>query len=208
MKSKSALVFVVDDDPSMRKSLSRLLASAGYEARVLASAGEFLACALPDCPACLVLDIKMPKISGIDLQKEIMRRRLAIPIIFITGHGTIPMSVSAMKNGAAEFLEKPFDRQVLLGAIEKALAKDKAARVERDAADEIAKRFESLTPRERQIFAQVVTGKLNKQIACELGIVEKTVKVHRARVMEKMKTASLAELVRISSRVVDSSPDK
>lgn len=208
MKRKSALVFVVDDDPSMRKSLSRLLASAGYEAKVCASAGEFLACALPDCPACLVLDIKMPKISGIDLQKEMLRRRLAIPIIFITGHGTIPMSVSAMKNGAADFLEKPFDRQVLLAAIEKVLAEDKAARVERDAADEIAERFESLTPRERQVLAQVVTGKLNKQIAHELGIVEKTVKVHRARVMEKMKTASLAELVRISSKVVDLSPDK
>lgn len=192
----------------MRKSLSRLLASAGYEAEVFASAGDFLACAPPDCPACLILDIKMPKISGIDLQKEMIRRRLAIPIIFITGHGTIPMSVNAMRNGAADFLEKPFDRQILLAAIGKTLAKDKAARLERDAADEIAERFESLTPRERQVFAQVVTGKLNKQIAHELGIVEKTVKVHRARVMEKMKTASLAELVRISSKVVDLSPDK
>jgi FixJ family two-component response regulator len=204
MKEPARLVFVVDDDPSMRKSLARLLSSAGFTARIFASADEFLACAPPDCPACLLLDVKMPSKSGLDLQGEMAARELLIPIIFITGHGTVPMSVRAMKAGAADFLEKPFDRRALLAAIDKAVEKDARARQERGAADEIARRIASLTQRERQVLAHVVTGKLNKQIAVELGVAEKTIKVHRARVMRKMQASSVAELVRFASMAKNS----
>jgi FixJ family two-component response regulator len=204
MKMPSPVVFVVDDDPSMRRSLARLLASAGFTTRIFDSADEFLACEQPDCPACLLLDVKMPKSSGLDLQDEMGTRGISIPIIFITGHGTVPMSVRAMKAGAADFLEKPFDRRALLAAIEKAVEKDRKARQEQGAADEIARRIASLTPRERQVLAHVVTGKLNKQIAVDLGVAEKTIKVHRGRVMEKMQASSIAELVRLTSMVKSS----
>ncbi|MDD5557892.1 MAG: LuxR C-terminal-related transcriptional regulator [bacterium] len=192
------LVFVVDDDPSMRRSLARLLSSAGIEARIFAAAGEFLACERPDCPACLLLDVKLGGKSGLDLQDEMARRGIALPIIFISGHGTVPTSVRAMKAGAADFLEKPFDRAALLAAVRQAFEEDSRARRERAAADEVARRIASLTPRERQVLELVVAGKPNKQIAADLGIAEKTVKVHRARVMEKMRASSLAELVRLS----------
>jgi len=201
VKEPPPFVFVVDDDPSMRRSLARLLASAGFTARIFASADEFLACEPPDCPACLLLDVKMPKSSGLDLQDEMGARGLSIPIIFITGHGTVQVSVRAMKAGAMDFLEKPFDRRALLAAIEKAVELDRKARQEQGAADGITRRIASLTPRERQVLAHVVTGKLNKHTAVDLGVAEKTIKVHRARVMEKMKASSVAELVRLVSMV-------
>lgn len=199
MNGMSPIVFVVDDDPSMRRSMSRFIASAGFRARVFASAEEFLACDPPGCAACLVLDIKTPRMSGLDLQEEMARRGILIPVIFITGHGTVSTSVRALKGGAVDFLEKPFDRCALLDAIERAFARDRTARRERSAGNDIARRIASLTPRERQVLSLVVSGKLNKQTAGELGIAEKTVKVHRARVMRKMKASSLAELVLLAA---------
>jgi FixJ family two-component response regulator len=201
MREPPPVVFVVDDDPSMRRSLTRLLSTTGLEVRTFAAADEFLACEQPDSPACLVLDIKLKGASGLDLQDEMARRGLVLPIIFITGHGTVPGSVRAMKAGAADFLEKPFDRSTLLAAIQKAVERDRLSRRDRAVVDEIAKRIATLTPRERQVLAHVVAGKLNKQIAADLGVVEKTIKVHRARVMQKMKVSSLAELVCLASRV-------
>jgi len=200
MRESAPLVFVVDDDHSMRRSLARLLSSAEIEVKVFASADEFLACEKPDRPSCLILDLKLERQSGLDLQDEMARRGIMLPIIFITGYGSVPTSVRAMKGGALDFLEKPFSRRDLIDAIRRAVENDRKARQERTAADEIRQRIASLTPRERQVLAHVVAGKLNKQIASDLGIAEKTIKVHRARVMQKMKVTSLAELVRLSSR--------
>jgi FixJ family two-component response regulator len=202
MAALSATVFLVDDDPSVRKALARLIKSAGYEVQTFASAREFLD-NRPDAkaPACLVLDVRMPGLSGLDLQQALYDDIEALPIVFITGHGDIPMSVKAMKQGAIDFLPKPVRDNEFLRAIEQALARashDRAARLE---LDHIQLRVESLTPREREVMTLVVRGLLNKQIAFELGTVEKTIKVHRARVMEKMQVESLAELVRLAERV-------
>ena len=198
MTSPAAVVFIVDDDASVRKSLSRVISTAGYRVQAYASPQEFLAREPEPGPSCLVLDVRMPGVTGLDLQQTLARAVHEIPIIFITGHGDIPMSVKAMKAGAVDFLTKPFAGKDLLDAIQRAVAKDTRDLGVEARDDEIRARVKRLTPRESQVFALVVTGMLNKQIASELGIGEKTVKVHRARVMEKMEAGSLAALVRLA----------
>ena len=195
-------VFVVDDDPSIRESLGLLLSSAGYGIKTFASAREFLKSERSTSgPACLILDIKMPGISGLDLQAELASRNYAIPVIFITGYGDIPMSVQAMKKGAVDFLSKPFDDGQLLDAVKAALLKDEQTRSSLDEQKNIMKRLESLTPREYEILTYLITGMLNKQIAYELKISERTVKAHRKQVFDKVGVASLADLVRLTEKV-------
>jgi FixJ family two-component response regulator len=196
--SPAAMVFVVDDDASVRKSLSRVISEAGYRVQTYASPREFLTRVPEPGPSCLVLDVRMPGVSGFELQQTLTSAVHEIPIIFITGHGDIPMSVKAMKAGAVDFLTKPFSGKELLDAIQRAVAKDTRGLSTEAREDELRARVKRLTPRESQVFALVVTGMLNKQIASELGIGEKTVKVHRARVMEKMQAGSVAALVRLA----------
>jgi FixJ family two-component response regulator len=193
-------VFVIDDDASIRKSLSRLLRSADYTVETFPSAEEFLCREHFDGAGCILLDVKMPGLSGMDLQEELSKADYHMPIIFITGHGNIPLSVQAMKKGAVDFLTKPFDSKELLQAIERAIEKDTTARAEYDEALDIRSRIELLTPRENEIFPYVITGMLNKQIALKLNISEKTVKVHRGRIMEKLEVNSVAELVRLAEK--------
>jgi FixJ family two-component response regulator len=195
-------VFIVDDDASVRRALTRLIKSAGYEVQAFASARDFLEHGTAGCdgPACLVLDVRMPGLSGLDLQQELEAANALLPIIFITGHGDIPMSVKAMKHGAVDFLPKPVKDKVLLSAIEQALDRAVRERSAHDELDDIRGRLETLTPRELEVLRLVITGMLNKQIAHRLGTVEKTIKVHRARVMEKMQVQSVAELVRLAER--------
>ena len=198
MTSPAAMVFIVDDDASVRKSLSRVISEAGYRVQAYASPREFLGRPPEPGPSCLVLDVRMPGLTGLELQQTLATAVHEIPIIFITGHGDIPMSVKAMKAGAVDFLTKPFAGKDLLDAIQRAVAKDTRDLGTEARDDEIRARVNLLTPREKQVFALVVTGMLNKQIASELGIGEKTVKVHRARVMEKMQAGSVAALVRLA----------
>jgi FixJ family two-component response regulator len=202
MSKPTSIVFVVDDDPSIRESLSLLLSSAGYGVKTFASAKEFLESerGTPG-PACLVLDVKMPGLSGLDLQKELMSRNIIIPIIFITGHGDIPMSVQAMKKGAVDFLPKPFDDGDLLEAVEQALLRDSQTHADLDEKKRILQRMDSLTPREHEVLTYLITGMLNKQIAFELNISERTVKAHRKQVFDKMGVNSMAELVRLTEKV-------
>jgi FixJ family two-component response regulator len=201
MTAAGPTVFVVDDDPSVRKSLTRLLAAAGYTVEAFASAREFLAREPHGGPCCLVLDVRMPGLSGIGLQETLAAGGRRMSIVFVTGHGDISMSVRAMKRGAVDFLTKPFDARDLLAAIERAMAKAVHELEDEARATEVQTRVKMLTPREAEVFALVVTGMLNKQIASALGIAEKTVKVHRARVMEKMRAGSVAELVRLADRI-------
>jgi FixJ family two-component response regulator len=196
-----AIVFVVDDDEGMRQSLKNLIGSVGLRVEAFASAQEFLRSKLTDMPGCLVLDVRLPGLSGLDLQKRMVEAGIEIPIIFITGHGDIPMTVRAMKAGAMEFLTKPFRDQDLLDAIQQALDRDRAARKQRTQINELHNRLDSLTPREREVMGLVVAGLLNKQIAGELGTSETTIKIHRHQVMEKMGAGSLAELVRMADRL-------
>jgi FixJ family two-component response regulator len=201
MTAPEATVFVVDDDPSVRRGIARLVKSAGYTSQGFPSAREFLDAELPQCPGCLVLDVRMPGPSGLDLQDELAARGISIPIIFITGHGDVPTSVRAMKAGAVDFLEKPFEDQALLDLIRRSIARDREKRAEHARIDSIRERIDSLTPREREVFELVITGMLNKQIAYDLGASEKTIKVHRGRVMRKMGVESVAELVRLAQQV-------
>jgi FixJ family two-component response regulator len=194
-------VYIVDDDASVRKSLTRLVAAAGYRVHAFASAGEYLAREPVVGPSCLVLDVRMPGLTGLDLQKALAAGSHRTAIVFITGHGDIAMSVTAMKAGAVDFLTKPFAGTDLLAAIQRALAKDTRDLGTEARTAEIQERVKLLTQRETEVFALVVTGMLNKQIASALGVVEKTVKVHRARVMEKMRAGSVAELVRLADAV-------
>jgi FixJ family two-component response regulator len=195
------VVYVVDDDESVRRSLARLLRSAGLTAETFPSAQAFLDRDLPDRTACLVLDVRLPGLSGLDLQGALTQTERIVPIVFITGHGNVPMSVQAMKSGAVDFLQKPFEEDQLLAAIERALARCRAARAERTDRMVVQRRFDTLTPRERQVLGLVVVGRLNKQIAADLGAAEKTIKIHRGRVMRKMEANSVAELVRMSQRI-------
>ena len=201
MNQSAPIVFVVDDDDAVRRALTRLIHSAGYRVEGFGSAREFLECgSSEDCTACLVLDVRLPDLNGLELQRKLNGAGRALSIIFITGHGDIPMTVSAMKAGATDFLVKPVCETDLLRAIETALghaSKGLATRIELDS---IRDHLARLTPRERQVLWLVVAGRLNKQVACELGTAEKTIKVHRARVMEKMEAHSLAELVRITDK--------
>ena len=197
----SPVVFVVDDDASVREALESLLRSAGFQARTFCSAQEFLDAAPLDALACLVLDMWLPGTNGLDLQRELAARRAHLPIVFISGNGDIRMSVRAIKAGAIEFLPKPFHDQDLLDAVQQALQGAEIAQKEREETREVAARFATLTPRERQVLELVVRGRLNKQIAAELGIREVTVKIHRAQVMHKTRAGSLPELVRLSQRV-------
>ena len=194
-------VFVVDDDPAVLKSLSRLLRSAGLAAATFSSPREFLERHDPDAPGCLVLDVAMPGLNGLELQQALNARRRELAIVFLTGHGDIPMSVRAMKGGAVDFLTKPVNADDLLNAVRVATEKDRLQREARAEVAEIHQRFNTLTPREREVMEHVISGDLNKQTAADLGTVEKTIKVHRARVMEKMKVQSVAELVRLAERV-------
>jgi len=202
MVEGTPFVFVVDDDPSIRKSLNLLLSSAGYGVKTFASAKEFLESERDSPgPACLVLDVKMPGLSGLDLQKELKSRNYDLPIIFITGHGDIPMSVQAMKKGAVDFLPKPFDDDDLLDAVKEAFLKESQARADLDEQKHIMQRLDSLTPRENEVLSYLITGMLNKQIAYELNISERTVKAHRKQVLDKMGVDSIAELVRLTEKM-------
>jgi FixJ family two-component response regulator len=206
MTAAEDMVFVVDDDVGTRESLKNLVRSVGLRAETFASAQDFLRSTRPDVPGCLVLDVRLPGLSGLDLQKRMAEIGLEIPIVFISGHGDIPMSVRAMKAGAVEFLTKPFREQELLDAIQQALERDRNAREQRAETAELRSRYRRLTPREREVMALVVTGLLNKQVAGELGTSEASVKVHRQHVMEKMRAGSLAALVRMADRVGVDSP--
>jgi len=201
MNEQDPIVFVIDDDRMIRDGLQSLIRSVGLRVETFGSAQDFLGSKRPDAPACLVLDVRMPGISGLDLQLKLRDGGIPIPVIFITGHGDIPMSVRAMKEGAHEFLTKPVRGQDLLDAVQKALASDRALRQERREVDEIRARFEFLTPREKQVLELVVAGLLNKQIADQLGMSELTVKTHRAHVMEKTLADSLAHLVRMNEKL-------
>jgi FixJ family two-component response regulator len=201
MSETDAMVFVVDDDAPMRESLKNLIRSVGLRVELFASAQEFLRSNRPDRPSCLVLDVRLPGLSGLDLQRRTGDAGIEIPIVFITGHGDIPMSVRAMKAGAVEFLTKPFRDQDLLDAIQQALERDGKARDQRAALEELRSRFASLTSQEREVMKRVVAGLLNKQIGAELGTSETTVKVHRHQVMEKMGAGSVPELVRMADRL-------
>jgi FixJ family two-component response regulator len=201
MSDAKSTVLIVDDDPELRASVGRLLRSLDIDARLFASVSDFFRSDLPDGPACLVLDVRLPGRSGLDLQRELIGANVQLPIIFITGHGDIPMSVQAMKGGAIEFLTKPFRDQELLDAIQLGLSRDRVRRENERALSALTKRFGSLSPREREIMIQVARGRLSKQIANDIGIAEATVKVHRSRAMKKMATRSLPELGLMAERL-------
>ena len=206
MSPQDCVVFVVDDDPLVRDSLADLLSSAGFTVRTFGSATEFIRSERPDVAGCLILDIELPDRSGLDLQAELVKSGVAMPVVFLTGHGDVPRSVRAMKAGAVEFLTKPFRKEPLFNAVTEALARDGEDRRLRSETLELQNRFVTLTPRERQVLALVVTGLLNKQIAGELGTTDLTIKAHRGRVMRKMRASSLADLVRMAEKLKISSP--
>jgi FixJ family two-component response regulator len=200
MTLEDFIVFIVDDDARMREALSELLDSLGWRAVAFASAGDYLSYARPDLPACLILDVELPDINGLDFQKQIANGDHP-PVVFVTGHGDIPSSVSAIKRGAVDFLTKPFTEQALVSAIRSAVDRDRTVRQERAELDTLRHRLASLTPREREVLPLVVSGLLNKQAAAELGISEVTLQIHRSKIMQKMGAASLADLVRFAERL-------
>jgi RNA polymerase sigma factor (sigma-70 family) len=201
MTEAAPVVFVVDDDPSIRRAINILLESVGLEVELFGSAQEFVAGRPADRPSCLVLDIRLPGVSGLDFQRQLNEAKINIPIIFISAHGDVPMTVRAMKAGAIEFLTKPFRDQDLLDAVQVALDRDRARRQREGEIATLRERFESLSAREREVVAMVVSGMLNKQIAAKIGITENTVKVHRSRAMEKLQAQSLADLVKMVERL-------
>lgn len=192
---------MIDDDESMRGAIARLLAAVGLATQTFSSGKVFLEADLQDLAGCVVLDVRLPEIGGLDLQREMVERGIHYPVIFVTGHGDIPMSVQAMKAGAVEFLTKPFRDQDLLDAISAAIQRDRAARTKRADTAELRKCYDDLTPREKEVVSMVISGLLNKQIAVELGASEKTIKIHRGRAMQKMRADSLADLVRMAERL-------
>jgi FixJ family two-component response regulator len=198
MEEAESIVFIIDDDPLYRSSSERLVRSVGFRVHSFESARDFLSSRRPNSPSCLVLDVRLPGLSGLDLQRELAEAGVHIPIIFVTGHGDIPMSVQAMKAGAVEFLTKPFRDQALLDAIRQAIGRDQIARQQHARKADLRRRYESLKPREREVFKFVVSGMLNKQIADELGATERTVKFHRGHIMRKMQVKSVAELARMA----------
>jgi FixJ family two-component response regulator len=201
MPEERPVVFLIDDDPSVRDALKSLLRSVGLDVQAFGSAQEFLRTERPDAPACLVLDVRLPGPSGLDFQQDLAESNIQLPIIFITGHGDIPMSVKAMKAGAVEFLTKPFRDQELLDAIQQGIERDRIRRQDSSVVAGLQERYRALTPRERDVMARVVTGRLNKQIAADLDLSEVTVKVHRGQVMRKMLAKSLADLVRMADKL-------
>ena len=201
MPPTTPVVFVVDDDVSVRESLEPLIRWAGWKPEIFSSAQDFLARPRDETPSCLVLDVELPDLNGLDLQERVAADRAETPIIFITGHGDIPMSVRAMKAGATEFLTKPFERDVLLDAIRRAIERSREALRQASELRALRERYSSLTPREREVLAWVVSGLLNKQVGAELGMTEATVKAHRGKIMQKMKVDSLAALVRLAARL-------
>jgi len=201
MNDSRPIVFVVDDDPAVSVSMKRLIRSLGLEVQTFSSAQDFLRTKRPDAPGCLVLDVRLPDLSGLDLQQELAKANVDLPIVFVTGHADIPMSVRAMKAGAVEFLTKPFREQDLLEAIQHAIGQHRTSRQQRAEISELQQRQDLLTPREREVFPLVASGLLNKQIAHQLGASEKTIKIHRSQLMRKMKANSLADLVRMSERL-------
>jgi len=201
MSDSKPVVYIVDDDPSIRSLLTKLVQSIDLPVEVFASSQEFLSRARPEEPACIILDVRMPGLSGLDLQERLVQSGIDIPVIFITGFGNVPQSVRAMKAGAVDFLEKPFENQALLDAVNRALERSHLALQRRSELREMRNRIKSLTPREYEVFVRIATGLANKQVADELAISEKTVKIHRARVMQKMQARTFAELVRMAEKL-------
>jgi len=201
VKETKPTIFIVDDDPSVRESTELMLKSVGFNVKTFVSAQDFLKANLQEDLGCLILDVRMPGISGLDLQEKLVSAKTPLPVIFITGHGTVPMSVRAMKAGAVDFLQKPFEEQDLLDAINRAITQQRERKSKKDEADKLQQRLKALTSREHEVFSLLVTGMANKEIAYKLGTSERTVKAHRAQIMEKMNAGSLADLVRFAEKL-------
>lgn len=207
MTETKPTIFIVDDDPSVRESTKLMLEGVGFNVKTFASAQDFISAKLQEGLGCLILDVRMPGISGLDLQEKLVSAESLLPVIFITGHGTVPMSVRAMKAGAVDFLQKPFEEQDLLDAINRAITQQREKKSKKDEEDELQQRLKALTSREYEVFSLLVTGMANKEIAYKLGTSERTVKAHRAQIMEKMKAGSFADLVRFAEKLKTHLPD-